>query len=40
MRLPVFANNKDTDQLVNLHSLINVFTVRSQKSQGFYRYKM
>ena len=30
MRLPVLANNKDTDQLANLHSLIRVFTVRSQ----------
>ena len=31
MRLPVLENNKDTDQLANLHSLIRVFIVAHKK---------
>ena len=36
LRLSVFANNKDTDQLVNPHSLIRVFAVRSQELKHYY----
>ena len=31
-----FAINKDTDQLVNSHSLIRVFAVRSQELKRYY----